>query len=254
MPPPRILLSLLSLVGSAATSPIRPFAGNQPLNLHPEVSIGDGKKLDLYHGTTTLAFIYQGGIIAAVDSRASLGKLVGSRTTDKVLPVTGHVLGTMAGGAADCSYWIRALSARMRLSELVEGEPASAAAAAHLLVSMIRQNKGLSIGTMIMGQDASREPVLYYVDDAGSCVRGAMFSVGSGSPYAISVLDSGFRWDLTFEEAVDLAIKAIQTATHRDAYSGGYINVFHVTPEGWRQVDRVDSGSFPNAKRLVPLP
>ena len=30
------------------------------------------------------------------------------------------------------------------------------------------------------------------------------FSVGSGSLYAYGVLDDGYRWDLTDEEAVDL--------------------------------------------------
>ena len=43
--------------------------------------------LEFAHGTTTLSFVFQGGIIAAVDSRASLGNFVGSKTTQKVLPV-----------------------------------------------------------------------------------------------------------------------------------------------------------------------
>ena len=56
--------------------------------------------LEFAHGTTTLSFTFQGGIIAAVDSRASMGSFVGSKTTQKVLPVNSHMLGTMAGGAA----------------------------------------------------------------------------------------------------------------------------------------------------------
>ncbi len=43
--------------------------------------------LELAHGTTTLSFTFKGGIIAAVDSRATLGTFVGSKTTQKVLPV-----------------------------------------------------------------------------------------------------------------------------------------------------------------------
>jgi len=49
--------------------------------------------LEFFHGTTTLSFIFDGGIIAAVDSRASLGSFVGSKTTQKVLPVSSHILG-----------------------------------------------------------------------------------------------------------------------------------------------------------------
>ena len=44
--------------------------------------------IEFAHGTTTLSFVFQGGIIAAVDSRASIGNFVGSKTTQKVLPVS----------------------------------------------------------------------------------------------------------------------------------------------------------------------
>ena len=47
------------------------------------------------------------------------------------------------------------------------------------------------------------------------------YAVGSGSTYAYGVLDSGWRMDLTDEEAVELGRRAIYHATHRDAYSGG---------------------------------
>jgi hypothetical protein len=43
--------------------------------------------LEFEHGTTTLSFVFQGGIVAAVDSRASLGNFVGSKTVQKVLPI-----------------------------------------------------------------------------------------------------------------------------------------------------------------------
>jgi 20S proteasome alpha/beta subunit len=51
-----------------------------------------------------------------------------------------------------------------------------------------------------------------------------MFSVGSGSTFAYGVLDSGYREDLSVEEAYDLGERAIYHATHRDAYSGGVVN------------------------------
>lgn len=43
--------------------------------------------LQFDHGTTTLSFIFQGGAIVAVDSRASQGSFVGSKTVQKVLPI-----------------------------------------------------------------------------------------------------------------------------------------------------------------------
>jgi len=51
-----------------------------------------------------------------------------------------------------------------------------------------------------------------------------MFSVGSGSTYAYGVLDSGYNYGMSVEEAYDLGQRAIYHATHRDAYSGGVVN------------------------------
>ena len=48
--------------------------------------------------------------------------------------------------------------------------------------------------------------------------------MGSGSVYAYGVLDSGYRWDLSVKEALELGQKAIYHATFRDAYSGGVVN------------------------------
>ena len=220
-----------------------------------------GQQLPVHHGTTTLAFVIDEGIICAVDSRASLGSLVGSRTTDKVLPVTSRVLGTMAGGAADCGYWIRVLSARVRLWEMEEGRPASVRMVAHLLVEMLRGQRGLSVGTMIMGhscggdeedagEDGPRvggEPGLFYVDSSGTCMEGSVFAVGSGSAWAISVIDAERRADMGWDAATDLAIRALQRATHRDAFSGGLLNVFHISKHDglWKQVRRIDSSKLP---------
>jgi len=70
-------------------------------------------------------------------------------------------------------------------------------------------------------------PGLYYVDSDGTRLTNNMFSVGSGSPYAYGVLDSGYKWDLSSQEAYDLAVRAIYHATHRDAMSGGVVNCMY---------------------------
>ncbi len=67
------------------------------------------------HGTTTLAFIFGDSVIIAVDSMASVGSFVGSRTVRKALPLGSHCLATMAGGAADCAHWIRWTSSAVQV-------------------------------------------------------------------------------------------------------------------------------------------
>merc|ERR1719375_3056944 len=84
---------------------------------------------DYFHGTTTLGFIFQGGVIIAVDSRASMGSYIGSQTVKKVIEINDQLLGTMAGGAADCSFWERRLAVICRIHELREKGKISVAAA-----------------------------------------------------------------------------------------------------------------------------
>lgn len=52
-------------------------------------------------------------------------------------------------------------------------------------------------------------------------LQGDLFSVGSGSPYAYGILDNYYREDLSVDEAVELGLRAIYHATHRDTASGG---------------------------------
>ncbi len=95
------------------------------------------------------------------------------------------------------------------------------------------------MGTMITGWDKTG-PQLYYVDDDGIRLHGNLFSVGSGSTYAYGILDTHYRYDMTVEEAIDLGQRAIAHATHRDAYSGGINNVYHMTEQGWVKTCSID--------------
>jgi len=208
-------------------------------------------KMEFNKGTTTCSFKYQGGVIVCVDSRATGGQYIGSGNVRKVIEINDYMLGTMAGGAADCMYWLRVLSQRCRLYELRNKERMSVAAASKLFANMLYNYKGsgLSVGSMIMGYDKSG-PGLYYVDDSGNRLSGTLFSAGSGSPYALGVLDSGYRWDLTDNEAYDLAQKAITAATHFDSYSGSIVRLYHLNQDGWKIIAETDCLELFNKYRL----
>ncbi|XP_075067478.1 proteasome subunit beta type-5 [Mixophyes fleayi] len=197
--------------------------------------------IEFLHGTTTLAFKFRHGVIVAVDSRATAGSYIASQTVKKVIEINPYLLGTMAGGAADCSFWERLLARQCRIYELRNKERISVAAASKLLANMVYQYKGmgLSMGTMICGWD-KRGPGLYYVDSEGNRVSGSVFSVGSGSMYAYGTLDRGYSYDLEPEEAQELARRSIYQATYRDAYSGGVVNLYHVREDGWERVSQDD--------------
>ncbi|XP_074661862.1 proteasome subunit beta type-5-like [Tubulanus polymorphus] len=199
-------------------------------------------KIHFDHGTTTLAFKFKEGVIVAVDSRASAGPLIASQTVKKVIEINPFLLGTMAGGAADCMFWERVLAREARIYELRNKERISVAAASKLLGNIVYDYRGmgLSMGTMIVGWD-KRGPGLFYVDSDGQRLSGNLFSVGSGSPYAYGVLDDGYRYDLSVEEAYELGVRSIYHATHRDAYSGGVVNLYHMKEDGWIKVSQTDT-------------
>ncbi|KAH8304322.1 proteasome subunit beta type-5 [Drosophila kikkawai] len=200
-----------------------------------------GIKIDFDHGTTTLGFKFKGGVILAVDSRATGGQYIGSQSMKKIVEINDFLLGTLAGGAADCVYWDRVLSKECRLHELRNKERISVAAASKIMANIAHEYKGmgLSMGMMLAGYD-KRGPGLYYVDSEGSRTPGNLFSVGSGSLFAYGVLDSGYHWDLEDEAAQELGRRAIYHATFRDAYSGGIIRVYHMTQTGWVNVSNTD--------------
>lgn len=218
----------------------------------PSAAAGEAK-IELLHGTTTLAFKFEHGVIVAVDSRATAGVYIASQTVKKVIEINPYLLGTMAGGAADCSFWERLLARQCRIYELRNKERISVAAASKLLANMVYQYKGmgLSMGTMICGWD-KRGPGLYYVDSEGNRISGTVFSVGSGSVYAYGVMDRGYSQDLSVEEAYDLARRAIYQATYRDAYSGGTVNLYHVRQDGWIRVSSDDVAKLHESFRGTP--
>lgn len=203
-----------------------------PCNFVNDYNKGQLRKM-INRGTTTLGFIYQGGVILAVDSRASQGSYIASQEVKKIIKINDYLLGTMAGGAADCSYWERFLSKLCRLYELRNNRRISVAGASKMLANIFFHYRayGLSAGVMIAGYD-SDGPHLYYVDDDGSRVKDCKFSVGSGSLYAYGILDTSYRYDLSDEEAIELGKRAIVAATNRDGGSGGLVRVYQISSSG----------------------
>jgi 20S proteasome subunit beta 5 len=191
------------------------------------------KLTDFAKGTTTLAFEFKEGVLVAVDARATMGAFISSNNVRKVIEINDFLLGTMAGGAADCMFWEKYVAMQCRVFELRNGEKPSVAMASMMLASIMRQyrGQGLSMGTMFTGSDKTGAS-LYYIDDDATRLRGRLFAVGSGGTFAYGVLDTQYRWDMSLEDAVDLGIRAIASATFKDSASGGVVRVYHVTNAG----------------------
>lgn len=196
------------------------------------------KNMQFLKGTTTLAFIYEpktandkGGIIVAVDSRASSGEYISSKDVMKILDIGDRMVATMAGGAADCQFWTRVVAKYCALFELREKSEITVAAASKYFSNVLYsyRNRGLSVGSMVAGYD-KRGPAIFKVDSDGQRIQLRLCSIGSGSLSAYGVLDTFYEPKMTDEEAYKFARRAIMHATFRDTGSGGVCNLVHISP------------------------
>jgi 20S proteasome subunit beta 5 len=199
-------------------------------------------------GTTTLAFVYEpatpndlGGIVIAVDSRASSGEYISSKSVMKILDINERMVSTMAGGAADCQFWCRVVAQYCNLFELREKQEITVSAASKYFANQLYgyRNRGLSIGSMVCGYD-KRGPAIFQVSDDGTRLKLQVCSIGSGSLNAYGVLDTHYKLKMTDEEALKLGRRAIMLSTFRDSGSGGNCNVCHITPKGKTRYPPID--------------
>lgn len=208
-------------------------------------------------GTTTLGFIYPQGIILATDSRATASDLIVSQKLSKVIPISDTILCTLAGNAADCVYWLRILTKECRSYEAKYQTQMSARHAANLVVNTVRKYRGgnttlgLSIGTLMASYDQHCGPQLYMLDHTGLLIEGHKFCVGSGEEYARAILETGYRPDLSEDDACALATTAIYHACRRDIHSGGFVRLYKINRDGWRQVSSRDVKDIYNDKLVL---
>ncbi|KAH8413036.1 hypothetical protein KR009_007594 [Drosophila setifemur] len=206
-----------------------------------QLAVQNNVRMKFDHGTTTVGFVYEGGIILCVDSRATSGSFIGSQTTQKVVVVNKYMLSTLAGGAGDCTYWDRVLTRECRLHELRYKERFEVKSAARFICNVAThfRGMGLCMGMMLAGWD-NKGPSLVYVDSDGLRIHGKVFAVGSGSLNALGILDTDFRFNLSDQEAYHLAFRSVYHATLRDIFTGGLVRLYHITKNSWRLVSTKD--------------
>lgn len=198
----------------------------------------DVKGMKFYKGTTTLAFVYEpatpddkGGVVVAVDSRATGGEFIASKTVMKIIKINDHMVATMAGGAADCQFWVRVVAKYCNLFELREKMPISVSSASKYFANVLYsyRDSGLQVGSMVAGVDKSG-PSIFWVDNDGYRQKmPRVCSIGSGSLSAFGILDTYYKPKMTDAEAIELGKRAIMHASFRDIGSGGYCSVAHIT-------------------------
>lgn len=191
-------------------------------------------------GTTTVALVCKNGIVMTTDTRATAGHFIASTEAKKVYVIDDLKAMTIAGSVGDAQEIVRTMQALLKQHRMSTGKSMSVNACANLLANWLNGNSRIgsyfSVQVIIGGID-QKGPSIYGIDAAGGVISDSrMISTGSGSPIAYGDLENSFRDNLTIEKAVDVAIRAIYTATKRDAASGNGIKVLTITKEGCHEV------------------
>jgi len=175
-------------------------------------------------GTTILAAEYNGGVIIAADSRTSSGSYVANRVTDKLTPLAEGMFCLRSGSAADTQAIADFVKYNLEFHEMETGQKPMVHTAAHLSKSVIYNNRGRFMASvMVAGYDQVKGGQVYVVPLSGMVVRKKIYISGSGSIYPMGYLDAHYRPDMSKEECLALCTTAVAMAIARDGSSGGCI-------------------------------
>ncbi|MBI2125477.1 proteasome subunit beta [Candidatus Woesearchaeota archaeon] len=193
-------------------------------------------------GTTTVGIVCKDGVVLAADKRATAGHMIVDKRADKVHVISDDFAVTIAGTVSDAQLTIKLIRAELKLKEVRTYKRPSAKEAANLLggilySSLRRPSMFPGIAHFLLGGRDGQGLHLYDLFPDGSITRITDFiSSGSGSVFAYGVLETQHKKDMSVEDGVALAVKAVNTALQRDSASGNGIDVIVITEKEIKRV------------------
>lgn len=190
-------------------------------------------------GTTTLGMVCKEGVVIATEQRATMGTLIAHKATKKLYKIDEHLALATAGLVGDLQVLARYLNAEANLYRLKRTVRMPVKSAATLMSNIMNQRKFAPYYVqLILGGYDNTGGYVYSLDAAGGAIPDKYTAGGSGSPYVFGVLEDNYKDDMTADEGIDLAVRAITAAKNRDSASGGMISVAVITKEGFKEVPK----------------
>lgn len=185
-------------------------------------------------GTTTVGMVCKDGAVLAAEKKSTLGYLVASKDSEKIIPVEDHLALTIAGYSGDAQALARYLQAELKLFAIQNGRKITVKGAAVLLSNILQGSKFYPYMVQLILGGFDERPAIFSLDALGSVEEERkFFSTGSGSPMALGVLEDGYREGMSVDEGSKIALRAITAAIERDIGSGGKgIDIAIITKTG----------------------
>jgi proteasome beta subunit len=217
------LLRRKSLLGPAMVSPIA-HSGTQEKMWQPT------------QATTILAFKFSGGVLVAGDRRATAGNTVVYDRADKVLEIDRHSIMAIAGVPATAWEMARVLEHSFQYFRRTQLQEMSVDGKVRALSKLLRDNFGFvmqGVGVVVpifatYDDNSKPEARLYFYDAMGAQFEATDYAAtGSGSPAVRGILYYENHWgakplhQLTEDQAVTIALRALDTAAESDTATAG---------------------------------
>jgi len=188
-------------------------------------------------GTTIVAIKFKNGVLIASDRQTTAGMMVYHKKTQKLHQITDNILMGAAGLVGDIQALVKILQANLKLKYLRSKNEPTAEEAASFLSTLMNYYKWFPFFSevIIVGKD-NDDYNIYSIDEAGGLEKFDNFtSTGSGMVFALGVLETEYKENMSEEEAKELAKRAILAAIKRDLGSGYGIEIWTLTSEGLKK-------------------
>jgi proteasome beta subunit len=189
-------------------------------------------------GTSTIGITFDGGVIVGADHRATMGHFIANKSVQKVFQISHSIALTTAGLVGHAQSLARTLASELRLYELKRDSPMTVKGAATLTANIL-VGRPHHVQLLIVGVDNSGSSV-YSIDSAGGSIPDVYCATGSGSPYMYGVLEDQYRDNMSQDEALRVAAKALLASAQRDAASGNGMDLAVITPKDGFQLLSAD--------------
>lgn len=189
-------------------------------------------------GTTTLGMVCKDGVVLAAERRAIMGTLIAHKTTKKVFKLDDNLGLTTAGLVGDLQLLARYITAEVELYKLKRNVPMPVRSCATLLANILSGRRYFPywVQLVVGGVDEEGNHV-YSLDMAGGSIPDKYVTTGSGSPLVYGVLEDHYKDDISMDDGINLAIRALTAAMKRDAASGDGVDVVSITEKGYVHLD-----------------
>jgi len=179
------------------------------------------------NGTTVVAIKAKDGVVIASDTRTSSLFTTIKKDSNKIMKINNNVLIGTAGVVGHHQQLKSEIKNESISYESERGHEMYTKSVAHFARTQFVNNHYHTSG-LIVGFDEN--PEIYYVGSAGSIIEYENYiPIGSGSSYALGVLEQKYKTNITVEKAKILAKEAIKTAHNRDNMSGDGLVLGYVT-------------------------